>query len=82
MFPTKNKDAIVGNAENLACEMKDSITSAATQAGQKVRSLYNEASDDITHAGEKVTTEIRGNPVRSVVIALGVGAIIGALLRR
>jgi ElaB/YqjD/DUF883 family membrane-anchored ribosome-binding protein len=83
MFPTKPvKDSTINNIEESACDMANSITSAGNQAGQKVRSLYNNASDEVTHASEKVTGEIRSNPVRSTVIALGVGALIGALLRR
>lgn len=83
MFPsTKTKDSTIANIEQSACDMTNSITSAANEAGQKVRSIYNHASDDIAHAGEKVTGEIRANPVRSTVIALGVGALLGALLRR
>ncbi len=83
MFPNKAiKDSTMNNIEDSACEMTNSLTAAANQAGQKVRSMYNNASEEVTHASEKVTGEIRSNPVRSTVIALGVGALIGALLRR
>jgi ElaB/YqjD/DUF883 family membrane-anchored ribosome-binding protein len=83
MFPNKAiKDSTMTDIEQSASDMKNSLTSAANQAGQKVRSMYNHASDDITHASDKVTSEIRSNPVRSTVIALSVGALIGALLRR
>ena len=81
MFPATAKNDSV-DLKNSACEMKDDLTNIANQAGRKVRSLYNAASEDITHAGDKVTGEIRSNPVRSTAIALGVGVLLGALLRR
>ena len=64
------------------CSMSDDLQNIANNAGQKVRSLYNSASNEITHASDVVTGEIRGNPIRSSAIALGLGVIIGALLRR
>ena len=74
MFPATAKDN--------TCEMTNDLHNAANQAGRKVRSMVNAASDEISHASEHVTSEIRSNPVRSTMIALGVGAIIGALLRK
>jgi hypothetical protein len=44
--------------------------------------MYNSASDEISHASGAVTGEIRSNPIRSSAIALGLGVVIGALLRR
>ena len=81
MFSATTKDTI-SNENSAACEMKNDITNAANQAGRKVRSLYNTASDDISYASDHVTAEIRTNPVRSAAIALGVGVLLGALLRR
>jgi len=82
MFPAKANDDTANNLKNSTCEIKDDLSNAANQAGRKVRSLYNTASDDITDASERVTSEIRTNPVRSAAIALGVGVLLGALLRR
>jgi len=63
-------------------DMKDGLHTAAHQAGCKVRSIYNSASNEISHASDTVTTEIRSNPVRSSLIALGIGVVLGALIRR
>ncbi|NBX02467.1 MAG: DUF883 family protein [Alphaproteobacteria bacterium] len=79
MFPSSAK---TDNLQNAANDVKDDLQNAANQAGRKVRSLYNTASDEISHASETVTTEIRSNPIRSSVIALGVGVLLGALIRR
>jgi ElaB/YqjD/DUF883 family membrane-anchored ribosome-binding protein len=47
-----------------------------------VRGLYNAASDEMANASDRVSAEIRINPLRSTAIALGVGVVLGALLRR
>ena len=48
----------------------------------KVLNLYNSAFDELSHATETVTTQIRTKPVQSSVVALGIGFLIGALMRR
>ncbi len=63
-------------------EMGEELNAAAHKAGRKVRSMINEASDEICDAGDRVTGEIRLHPMRSSMIALGVGVVLGALLRR
>jgi len=60
----------------------DSLSDYANQAGRKVRGFIDSASDEFSNVSEKVTGEVRNNPVRSSVIALGVGFIVGALFRR
>jgi hypothetical protein len=54
----------------------------ANNAGRKVREVMYSAGDELAHAQDTVTTEIRTNPVRSSLIALGVGFVLGSLLRR
>jgi ElaB/YqjD/DUF883 family membrane-anchored ribosome-binding protein len=58
------------------------LQSAANQAGRKARDIYNTASNEITHASDKFTNEIRSNPIRSSAIALGIGVVLGAIIRR
>ena len=82
MFNSPSKDATVTSLKSSANEFGDDLQNAANQAGRKVRSMYNSASDEISHASEVVTTEIRSNPIRSSAVALGVGVILGMLLRR
>lgn len=69
-------------AEEMAADTKNDLRAAANKAGRKVRNLFNNASDEITHAKDAVTTEIRSNPVQSSIIALGLGVILGAIIRR
>ncbi len=73
---------IADNANELAEGGKQDLRAVANNAGRKVRSLFNTANDEIHHAGETVTTQIRSNPIQSSVIALGLGVVLGALFRR
>jgi len=79
---TTAKDGTVSNLKDGSCAVTNDLHNAANNAGRKVRSMFNTASDDISHASHQVTSEIRSNPVRSTVVALGIGALLGALLRR
>ncbi len=82
MFNKTAKDETVSTLSLTDHNIADDLHDAAHSAGRKVRSLYNSASDEISHASSAVTGEIRGNPIRSSAIALGLGFVIGALLRR
>lgn len=85
MFTATKEDAVTNlktTGRDLNRDLSSDLHKVANQAGRKVRSLYNTASEEITHATDTVTGEIRSNPVRSSAIALGVGVIIGMLMRR
>jgi ElaB/YqjD/DUF883 family membrane-anchored ribosome-binding protein len=77
---TATKEDTVTNLKNTGRDLD--LNKVANQAGRKVRSLYNTASEEITHATDTVTSEIRNNPIRSSAIALGAGILIGMLIRR
>lgn len=61
---------------------KESLRSTANKAGTKVRHFIDSASDEFSHATESVSTQIKEKPVQSSLVALGVGFLLGALLRR
>lgn len=82
MFNSPTKETNTINLKDATCEMGESLHDAAHNAGRKVRSMLHTASDELSHARDYMGTEIRSNPVRSSVIALGVGVLLGALLRR
>jgi ElaB/YqjD/DUF883 family membrane-anchored ribosome-binding protein len=63
-------------------DVKDGFIDVANKAGRKVRGFVDSASEEISHASEKVTGEIRNNPIRSSAIALGIGVVFGMLCRR
>jgi len=93
MYSATNKDTAIKDVKNAASnirdevvdtayEVKNDLRGAANQAGIKVRSFFNSASDEISHASDSVTKQVRANPVQSSLIALGAGFILGALFRR
>jgi len=77
------------NARDTVHELKDQghhvlndVSDYASEAGQKVRGLFDRTFDSGKTATHKIETEIKTNPVRSSAIALGAGFILGALLTR
>lgn len=60
----------------------DGLHAAAHQAGESMRGMYNSASNELHNASDRMKMEIRTNPIRSSAIALGVGALLGLLIRR
>jgi len=47
-----------------------------------IRDSTDEARHRVSHYGDRVADNVRHNPLTSVLIALGLGALIGMLLRR
>lgn len=60
----------------------DDLSNYAGQAGRKVRHFLDSATDTVTDSTKQVTDRIEKNPLTSSAIALGIGVVIGALLRR
>lgn len=58
------------------------VTRFANDAGRTVRGYLETANDYVSDTTDKVNHEIQNNPLRSALIALGAGFIIGSLLRR
>lgn len=63
-------------------DSRSELTLIAEKAGREVRHFIDNAGDQITDASDRVTGEIRNHPVRSSAVALGIGVVLGALLRR
>jgi hypothetical protein len=82
MFEKNQKAENVSVLKTADHSYSDGLHAAAHQAGESVRGLYNSASNEFTHAGDRMKAKIRSNPIRSSAIALGVGALIGMLMRR
>lgn len=82
MFEKNQKNENVSVLKSADHSYSDGLHSAAHQAGESVRGMYNSASDELTHVSARMKAEIRTNPLRSSAIALGLGALIGLLIRR
>jgi ElaB/YqjD/DUF883 family membrane-anchored ribosome-binding protein len=63
-------------------ETRNELSGYAEKAGREVRHFIDATSDQLHDVSDRVSGEIRSNPLRSSAIALGVGVVLGALLRR
>lgn len=63
-------------------EAKHDLSDIAHNAGRQVRQMVDTAGERLTDVNDRIVGEVRANPVRSSVIALGLGFIIGAIVRR
>ncbi len=82
MFNSPAKDTSTINLKDASAEMGENLNDAAHNAGRKVRGMLHTASDELSHARDYMGAEIRSNPVRSSMIALGACVLLGALFRR
>ena len=72
-------------ADDLAGQGRDAVDAVseyANEAGQKVRGFVDRTLESSNRVSAGVQDEIKSNPVRSSLIALGAGFILGALLTR
>lgn len=75
-------DAVDHAADTLdsrARHMMDQVSDYAHDAGERVRGLYDRTRDTTSRVSHDLEGEIKSNPVRSSLIALGVGFILGAI---
>jgi ElaB/YqjD/DUF883 family membrane-anchored ribosome-binding protein len=63
-------------------EAVDNVAEYANEVGQKFRGFVDRTLESSSKVSSGVQDEIRSNPVRSSLIALGAGFILGALLTR
>ena len=75
------KDA-TRDLQDRSADFVHNVSDYANEAGARVRGIVDRTVDDVNHVSHEVEGEIRGNPVRSTLIALGIGFALGALLTR
>ena len=66
--------------QDRGADFVNNVSGYANEAGARVRGFVDRTVDDVNHVSHNVEGEIRGNPVRSTLIALGIGFALGALL--
>ena len=89
---TKAKRAMKNAQEDIKARIKDEtedtenvfmdLSDSAGRFGEQMREWLDGASHNAQGSVKKVEDQINTYPVRSSLIALGVGVVIGALLRR
>lgn len=78
----KSAKTNISTVKTAANDLRDELDSMAATYGRKARELLETAGDEFNDATETVSNEIKANPIRSGLIALGLGVVIGALIRR
>lgn len=76
MYATPKDDTV----HNLS-EARHSLREVVSDTSRRVTDMVRSASGEVSHAKDAVTTQIRTNPVRSSLVALGVGYVLGRLFR-
>lgn len=82
--------ALVAEAEGLmgtditdqARDKMDQLRERISEAQERLSELYDSARVKVTEGARRTDEAIRAHPYESLAIALGVGVLIGALLRR
>jgi len=61
--------------------MKERVTPAVTAAAGRAESAVHTASDAVRHSAEAVTGKVREEPLLAVLIAAGIGFLLGRAMR-
>lgn len=70
------------DAEHALRDNGHDVEAYAHHAGRKARHYFESASEHMADTANMVQEEIKDNPLRATLVALGAGFILGALLRR
>ncbi|MDX2027221.1 MAG: hypothetical protein SFW62_01145 [Alphaproteobacteria bacterium] len=71
-----------GTARDALGSVREDLSEAAHNAGHQVRELVDSAGKGLTQATQSVSKKVRANPLQSTLIALGLGFVVGTILRR
>ncbi len=75
-------DAIGSHARNAIAEMQLEVQNIGHKAGERVGELGEKARQRASHLQHGVEERISESPLKAVLIALGVGALLGFICRR
>ncbi|ESQ81276.1 hypothetical protein [Asticcacaulis sp. YBE204] len=75
-------DRALNKAEDGAHKVIDDLTHRASEAGAKVRTFFDDAQGHLNTAGGRLNKEVHDNPVRTGLLALGAGVLLGMLIKR
>jgi ElaB/YqjD/DUF883 family membrane-anchored ribosome-binding protein len=75
------KNKLFSHGENIANDTQQKLENAAEDLGRKARKMFDDHSF-ISQGADTITTAICEKPVKSMVIALGIGILLGKIIRR
>ena len=76
------KDQIVQGAQEIAHSISDKVQETANQVTEAGGKALNEISRQGSEQAHRVEKFIREEPMKAVLVATGLGMLVGALLRR
>ena len=79
---TEAKGLVGASASEYVGEKADAMRDRLSDAQERLEELYENAKDKVVSGAKSADTTIRSHPYESMAVALGVGVLIGALLRR
>ncbi len=77
-----NRDALGSHARNAAREMQLEVRNLSQQAQDRAYELRDAARDRACGLQSNIEEKITSNPIKSILIATGVGVLFGYLWRR
>ncbi len=79
---TEAEQLVGDSAGEFVGEKADAMRERLSQAQERVQELYRSARDKVVSGARSTDTAIRAHPYESMAVALGVGVLVGALVRR
>jgi ElaB/YqjD/DUF883 family membrane-anchored ribosome-binding protein len=73
-----NPEELSKKAKQVSGEVKETANAAVDQARSTVQTAWDEAKNNI----DVLQTYTREHPIRAVLLALGMGVVLGVLMRR
>jgi ElaB/YqjD/DUF883 family membrane-anchored ribosome-binding protein len=81
MDETTSPEELSGKAKDQTAEAKQTVSAAVDQARQTAQAAWHEAKSKMSDL-QSFETYVREKPTQAVLVALGVGFIMGLLARR
>lgn len=81
LLSDKSED-VVGDLKERITRMRDTIDGALSGAGDRGRAAVRDARESIDGVTESIEESVRERPLTMLALALGVGLILGKVLRR
>ena len=78
----ESADAVRQKAEDVGRRVRDAAGQAYDKAGEQVHRSYEWTREHAREAGRGVDSYVRHKPMQAVLIAAGVGALLGVLWKR
>lgn len=76
------EELIGSGVTNTSSEILEDVRSRLSEGLEKLNDYYGTAKDKVVAGARRTDETIRSHPYESLAVALGVGVLVGALIRR